>query len=134
MNKQSSTHTFIIKRMHQLLNEQGWCQFVMAEDRNGTPCALEDGTAYYFSLVGAFFWVQDKYPNAVKYREEALAAILKQINVRNSKEGKVKSPSDIIKDRAAKSDEWKYHFNKFNDASGRTKMEILRLLTEAADE
>jgi hypothetical protein len=59
--------------------------------------------------------------------------VLKALNQRNSAEGLVKSPSDLIKDRAAGTDEWKGHWNKYNDAPGRTKMEVLRLLREAID-
>jgi hypothetical protein len=133
MNRSSAVHTFILKRMIQLLEEGGWCQHVMAQDQDGNPCYLEDGGAWYFGLLGAFYWVRDKYPQAAKHDKDALLAIVKALNKRNAAEGKIKSPSDILKDRVVKTDEWKYHFNKFNDEPGRTKMEVVRLLKEAME-
>lgn len=134
MNKTSRVHNFLLRKMHDLLAEQGWCQYVMAKDRDGEPCFLEDRNVWSFSLVGVYYYTKAKYPAASKYGDDALKAVIKALNVRNSAEGLVKSPSDLIKDTAVKTDQWKFHLNKFNDASGRTKMEILRLLKEAADE
>lgn len=134
MNRTSSAHNFILRRMLTLLDEQGWCQYVMCKDRDGEPCFLEDPNAHYFSLVGAYYWVKEKYPAAAKYGEAALLEILKQLNKRNSAEGLIKSPSDIIKDHVVKTDQWKFHLNKYNDAGGRTKMEVVRLLKEAVDD
>ena len=133
MNRASSVHRFILKRMCQLIDEGGFCQFVMCKDRDGEPCFLEDPNAHYFSLVGAYYWVRDKYPATNKYGEQALVEIIKALNKRNTAEGLVKSPSDIIKDHVVKTDQWKLYVNRYNDASGRTKMEVVRLLKEAQD-
>lgn len=133
MNRSSSVPTFFLSRMVHLLEERDWCQYVMAQDRQGEPCFSEDPNVWSFSLIGAFYWVLDKYPQTGKYREQVLTRIIRVLNQQNAAEGRVKSPSDIIKDRATKSDEWKYHFNRFNDASGRTKMEVVRLLKRAME-
>lgn len=106
----------------------------MCKNKDGEPCFLEDRDIWSVNLVGAYYWVRSVYPATARYGEQALLAIIRALNRHNSAEGLVKSPNDIIKDRALKSDEWKFHFNKFNDASGRTKMEVLRLLKEAADD
>lgn len=134
MNRTSNIPAFIISRMIQLLDKGGWCQHVMAKDAEGNPCYVEDKGATYFNLVGAFYWVRDKFPQTVKHQEDAIADILSALNKRNTAEGLIKSPSDLIKDAAAKNDAWKGHFNKFNDAPGRTKMEVVRLLREAMDD
>lgn len=105
----------------------------MAQNRDGEPCFSEDRDVWYFSLIGALYWVLEKYPQTQKYKEATLTAIIHALNKRNSAEGLMKNPSDIIKDRVVKSDEWKFHFNRYNDAAGRTKMEIVRLLKEAIE-
>lgn len=133
MNRASSVHRFILRRMHQLIDEGGFCQFVMCKDVNGEACFLEDRNAHSFSLVGAYYWVRDKYPATNRYGEQALAEIIKVLNKRNTAEGLVKSPSDIIKDHVVKTDQWKFYFNRYNDAQGRTKMEVLKVLQEAME-
>lgn len=133
MHKTTFVPSFLLRRMEQLISEQGWCQHHMAQDRDGVPCFVEDKNVWYFGLVGAFYYVRDKYPQVQKHDTAAIEMVLRALNKRNSAMGLVKTPSDIIKDRASKSDEWKYHFNRFNDEPGRTKIEILRLLREAME-
>jgi hypothetical protein len=134
VNRSDKTSAFIIRRMIDLLDQQGWCQHVMAQDQDGAPCYVEDRQAWSFGLVGALYWTIEKYPLMSKYKEGAIAAILRSLNKRKSAEGKLKSPSDIIKDRDAKSDAWKFHFNKFNDEPGRVKSEIVKMLREAMED
>jgi hypothetical protein len=134
MNRSSSIPAFIILKMIKLLETQGWCQHIMASDEMGHPVELEDKNAWSFSLVGAFYYTMDKYPQATKFKEQVLTMILHSLNKRKSAEGLLKAPSDIIKDRAAKSDEWKHHFNVFNDAQGRTKSEVIRMLQDAVED
>lgn len=133
MNRTSSVHNFLLRKMHDTLAEQGWCQYVMAKDKDGEPCFLEDRNVWSFSLVGIYYHIKNKYPAAARYGEDALKSIIKALNKRNSAEGLIKGPSDIIKDTVVKTDQWKFYLNKFNDAPGRTKFEILRLLKEAAE-
>ena len=134
VHKTTFVPSFLVRQMYDILDRQGWCQHHMAQDRDGVPCFVEDKNVWYFGLVGAFYYVRDKYPQVQKHDQAAIEMVLKALNKRNSAEGKIKVPSDIIKDRAAKSDEWKFHWNKFNDEPGRTKMEVLRLLREAMED
>lgn len=133
MNRAATIHSFLLERMSELISSRGWCQHVMAQDRDGVPCYIEDKVAWNFSLIGALFQVLGKYPLASKQKEKTIRAILQALNERNAKEGLVKSPRDLAQGFEAQTDEWKNRFNRYNDAPGRTKMEILRLLKEAME-
>ena len=123
MQKSNRNIDFIFDKIIELV-EGGWHQNIMAKNSKGEPVYIEDRDAASFDLYGAFCRVFYLHPNMLSYRERTINAIIAALNATGEKKGL---------HEFAKSANWHYHVNKFNDALGRSKMEVVRLLQKAKE-
>lgn len=113
--------------MHKLLSkEKGWTKNALARDSNGGAVLPESREAVSFDIIGAIYHIEYKNPTPSNIRigREVREALAKALNTFNT-------PNNITE--FVSSDNFTYHMNKYNDAFGRTQMEILRLVEKAKE-
>lgn len=103
-----STKSELIKQMITLI-QGGWTHNVLARDAEGMPCLPSHPDAKFFCIRGALMRIHDKYDDVYF---DTLLSIEKTLN-----EMKVSGQSGLCLVVA------------FNDAHGRTKEEVIDMLS-----
>lgn len=119
----------VLDQMHKLLSkEKGWTQNALARDNDGAGVVPESKYAVSFDIIGALYHIEYKNPTPSNIRvgREVREVLGKALNVINA-DG-LKNINDVVS-----KDNFTYHMNKYNDATGRTQMEILRLVEKAKE-
>lgn len=110
----SALNTIVLNRAMELI-QKGWTQGTLARDKRGRPVIIIDEKACAFCLIGA---IRRAEFEAGMFFESATTKVLRKLILQNGF-----SPEN-------------YHtvVSEWNDASGRTRYQVLSLLSHALSE